>query len=287
MDSQRVSVVIPCYNDAPEHLRQCVDSAAGQTHADVEVIVVNDGSNEESTLRALRSLNGVVLLEQENAGPGAAFNTGIAAATGTYVLPLGADDYMAPDMVELLLSRLRGAGPDVVGVYPVVEFRGERSGLMPAPPSVTLQDIAVRNRVVANTLFRRSQWELAGGYGAFNDCSEDWYFWGVLLGRTGGRLVQEPGARFFYRVRPGSRNSVNRGVERKENARRHIVEALPDRAAELYLSAARQADDAIAEADRYRSFVEGWRRRLGPVAPAYKHGHKLLTQLSRWRRPGS
>lgn len=276
MHPDRVSIVIPCFNDDPEHIGESVGSALAQTYGDVEVVVVDDGSTRAETVVALQALEGVTLLSHSNAGPGAALNAGIERASGEFILPLGADDRISSDFVEVALRRLRASGPATVGVYPTVEFMGERSGLMRVPPIVELKDLAVRNQVVAVTLYRREHWEVAGGYGNFDDCSEDWYFWGVLLGRSGGRMVQEPQARLFYRIRPGSRNSVNRGVDRKANARRHISEALPEKATYLYLAASEQADAAIADAERYGSFVMGWRRRLRPIAPAYKYLHRVL-----------
>lgn len=272
----RVSIVIPCYNDAPEHLEASVQSARDQTHGDVEIIVVDDGSTWRETLATMDGLTNVRLIKRENGGTGSALNSGIRAATGEFILPLGADDLIAKDFVSLLLRAMTKSPADVVAVYPAVEFIGERSGVAVAPEAVRLTDILVRNKVVTSALYRRYHWELVGGYGEFNDCSEDWYFWALLLGRTGGRMVQEPRARFYYRIRSNSRNSVNRGIERKQNARRHIAEALRDQLPEMFLAAAAQADTALAEAERYGAFVAGWRQRLRFARPVYKYVHRLL-----------
>lgn len=276
MHPDRVSIVIPCYNDDPEHLVASVASTSNQSHPDVEVIVVDDGSTRPETLEAMAGLGEVTLLRRQNGGTGSALNTGIRASTGEFILPLGADDLIPENFVGSLLDALRSAPSDVVGVYPGVEFFGDGSGIADAPMSVELSDIVVRNRVVASSLYRRRDWELVGGYGEFNDCSEDWYFWAVLLGRTGGRLIQESKVRLYYRIRPGSRNSVNRSLERKQNARRHIAEALPEQLPQLFLAAAEEADNAMADAQRYGAFVEEWRQRLRLVRPAYKFVHRFL-----------
>jgi hypothetical protein len=184
-------------------------------------------------------------------------------------------------LVELTYRRLVAEGTPVIGVYPRVEFFGLREGTMVAPPSVGFGDLAVRNKVVATTLYRKSDWVRVGGYGSFDDCSEDWYFWLILTGRIGGRFVQEPEAVFHYRIRPSSRNVINRGVDRKAACRRHAAAALPpDKVIELYLAAAAEADEAIADADRYGSYVAWWRHRLRFVLPAYKRARDLRQRLT-------
>lgn len=277
MQEGLASVVIPCFNDAPEHVRESVDSALGQSYPHVEVIVVDDGSTRADTIECLRSLSDVTLLLQENQGPGAALNTGVAQAAGEFVLPLGADDVLDTHFVDRLHHRLVTSGSDVVGVYPRVEFFELRTGTMSAPPSVA--DIAVRHKVVAATLYRRADWERVGGYGVFDDCSEDWFFWMKLLA-DGGRMVQEPEAIFHYRIRASSRNSVNRGVDRKMALRRHVVEELPESVGALYLAAAAQADEAIADADKYGAYVRGWRHRLRHVMPLYKAAKSVRHRTS-------
>lgn len=272
----RVSIVIPCYNDAPEHLEASVQCARDQTYEDVEIIVVDDGSTRQETLATMDALSDVQVIKRANGGTGSALNSGIRAATGEFILPLGADDLIAKDFVSLLVGTLKHSSADVVAVYPTVAFIGERSGVAVAPETVVLSDILVRNKVVTSALYRRRDWELVGGYGEFNDCSEDWYFWALLLGKTDGRMVQEPRARFFYRIRQNSRNTANRGFARKQNVRRHIAEALPDRLYEMFLASADQADAALAEAERYGAFVEGWRQRTRFIRPVYKYVHRLL-----------
>lgn len=260
-----LSIVIPCFNDAPEHLAESVGSALNQDYAPIEVIVVDDGSTEPATVAKLRELTDVTLVRRTNGGTGSALNTGIARSSGEYILPLGADDRIAPDFARWAVSALQSADDSVVAIYPRVEYFGLRSGELPAPTEVNFSDLVVRNKVVTSAVYRRAAWDLVGGYGAHNDSSEDWYFWAVLLGRTGGRMMMEPRARLYYRVRDGSRNTVNRGMDAKNAARRHIAEALPERLQEMYLAAADVADHAIADAERYSAFIDLWKRRLGPA----------------------
>ncbi len=105
-----VSVVIPVFN-GERFLAAAIESVLGQTYRPVEVIVVDDGSTDASVAVA-RAFEGVRVIEQAHAGPGAARNRGVAAATGELLAFLDADDLMPPDKLALQVGHLR-AHPDV------------------------------------------------------------------------------------------------------------------------------------------------------------------------------
>ena len=109
----KVSVLIPVYNKAP-YLRDCLDSVYAQTHADLEVLAVDDASTDESLalLRAETDPRLRVIALQENRGPGVAANAGLEAATGTYIVRLDADDIALPDRVERQVAYME-AHPEV------------------------------------------------------------------------------------------------------------------------------------------------------------------------------
>lgn len=111
----RVSVVIPVYNIAP-HLRQCLDSVVGQTLKDIEIICVDDGSTDESPaiLESYKEQDcRVQVIAQNNAGPGAARNTGLDRATGEYLIFLDSDDWFEAEMLERMVQRADESGADV------------------------------------------------------------------------------------------------------------------------------------------------------------------------------
>ena len=94
-----VSVVIPCYN-AGDTLLETVESALASNYERLEVIVVDDGSTDDVTRVVLGSLPGSVRrVAQPNSGLSAARNTGVRIASGTFILPLDADDLIDPDYV--------------------------------------------------------------------------------------------------------------------------------------------------------------------------------------------
>ncbi|NIA69569.1 glycosyltransferase [Pelagibius litoralis] len=98
------SIIIANYNYA-RFLERCIDSALNQNHADVEVIVVDDASSDESS-DVIRSYGSRVIacLKASNGGHAAAFNTGFAACSGVIVFFLDADDYLYPNAVSEVID---------------------------------------------------------------------------------------------------------------------------------------------------------------------------------------
>jgi glycosyltransferase involved in cell wall biosynthesis len=96
----KVSVIIPCFNQA-RYLARAVESVLTQTHPDLEVIIVNDGSTDETETVAARFRSHAAFryLAQDNRGLPAARNAGLRVATGEYLSFLDADDYLHPDKV--------------------------------------------------------------------------------------------------------------------------------------------------------------------------------------------
>lgn len=106
----RVSIIIPAYNSAT-YLAEAIDSALAQTHPNVEVVVVNDGSTD-NTPAVLDEYSGrIVRIDQENAGLSAARNRGILESSGEYLCFLDADDRLLPEMTGAVSSALI-ASPD-------------------------------------------------------------------------------------------------------------------------------------------------------------------------------
>jgi glycosyltransferase involved in cell wall biosynthesis len=102
----RVSIIVPAYN-AAQWLRETLESALAQTHADKEIIVVDDGSRD-GTMDATRSFSGrgIRVVTQPNRGPAAARNHGLRLATGDFIQYLDADDLLAPDKIAAQIRRL-------------------------------------------------------------------------------------------------------------------------------------------------------------------------------------
>jgi len=134
--SPAVSVVVPIYK-VERWLSQCVDSILTQTLREIEVILVDDGSPDACPTLcdayAARDPR-VRVIHQENGGYGKAVNTGIAAATAPYIGIVEPDDYLAPEMYEVLLNLARQHNADVAKVwfYDLLDA-GEKQHCRPFP----------------------------------------------------------------------------------------------------------------------------------------------------------
>jgi glycosyltransferase involved in cell wall biosynthesis len=111
----RVSVVIPTYNRAAR-VRRAIDSVLAQTVPDVEVIVVDDGSSDETPQVLAAFGSRIRVLRQANRGVSAARNAGIALARGRWVALLDSDDEWLPEKLERQLGWVESAPPGSIGV---------------------------------------------------------------------------------------------------------------------------------------------------------------------------
>lgn len=198
-----VTVVIPCFNHG-QFIDDAVDSVLAQTYPDVEIVIVDDGSDDPDTIRKLADYRRPYarVFHTENRGLSAARNFGISKARGQYILPLDADDRIDSRYISEAVAVL-DRNESVGIVYCLAEFFGAQTGLWPLPP-YSLEAMLVDNVIFCSALFRKSDWEALGGYDeTFRSGFEDYDFWLSILER-GKQVHQLPAVRFFYRVRPDS-----------------------------------------------------------------------------------
>jgi len=102
-----VSVIIPCYNQG-EFLEECLTSVFASSYKQVEVIVVNDGStdNTKSIIDELQNKFTFQVIHQENKGLAETRNLGIRVANGKYILPLDSDDKIGQTYIENAVKTL-------------------------------------------------------------------------------------------------------------------------------------------------------------------------------------
>ncbi len=201
-----VSVVVPAYN-ATAFIGPALASALGQTLASLEVIVVDDGSKDETSAvveRLARQDARLRLVQQENAGVGAARNTGIRLARGAFIAPLDADDFWSPDKLQKQVARMEECGDETGMVYcwsDLIDGTGRRVGAS-RPYRIegrVARALIVRN-IVTNAsvpLFRAKALSDVGGYltrdqqGGAQGC-EDWDLALRVAERHQVRVVAEP-----------------------------------------------------------------------------------------------
>lgn len=121
----KVSIIVAAYN-VEAYIRRCIESLINQTLQEIEIIIVNDGStdNTENIVRELeRKDRRIKVLTQENAGLSAARNTGIKSASANYIAFLDGDDYVHNEMYEKLYNSITQHNADmaVCGFYKVYQ----------------------------------------------------------------------------------------------------------------------------------------------------------------------
>ena len=113
--TEQISIIVPVYNNAQE-LPRCLDSILAQEQVNVQILAVNDGSCDASG-RILDAYGekfaNIQVIHQENRGVTAARMAGVAAATGTYIGFVDADDAVDPHMYRQLLQNLKESGADI------------------------------------------------------------------------------------------------------------------------------------------------------------------------------
>lgn len=197
-----VSIVIPCYNPA-DWLLDAIASARAQTYPRVEIVLVDDGTNQAEAIEYVRSAATRVdrFLRQTNRGPSAARNAGVRACSGRFLVPLDADDILDASYVAECVAAMSAAEPAFV--YTGCRAFGERHYL-DTLPEYNLYDLLDRNTLTYAALIRRDDWEMVGGEDeSMRFGYEDWDLW-LRLGAANrfGRRLRKP--LFHYRKRTGS-----------------------------------------------------------------------------------
>ena len=181
-----ISVVIPFFNQL-RFLRQSVESVLRQTHTEFEVVVVDDGSDEDPS-DLVRSLNDprIRLIRQTNAGVATARNTGIAVSNGEYFVFLDADDWLAPTMLEDL-KHILAAAPDAGMAYSDIVRVGEEGEIADAHKIEHARD-QLSGNILASLLLggyfppvcvmvRASALNMVGGFDQSLGGCCDWDMW--------------------------------------------------------------------------------------------------------------
>jgi glycosyltransferase involved in cell wall biosynthesis len=181
-----VSTVIPAYNYA-RFVGRAIDSVLAQTHRDVECIVVDDGSTDDTPAVLARYGDRIRAIRQENRGLSATRNTGIKASRGELIALLDADDEWKPEKLATQLPVLAN-DPDVAAVgcacdYLDIEGRSIGSGFKPSPErgAAGLRAVATRKSFVSSSssgaVIRRRVLDEVGLFDETLTAAEDWDMW--------------------------------------------------------------------------------------------------------------
>ena len=243
---QAVSIVIPCHNHG-KYLLETINSLYLQTYKNFEIIIVDDGSNDEFTKSVLKNFEnqGHTVITQLNKGPAAARNAGIKHSKGEYILALDADDTLEPTFIEKTMN-LFSTGTEIIGASSWVNQFGANKGI------VTCKGGSIKNfvgdcPVVVSAIFMKHRWTEIGGYDEQMLLGyEDWEFWIRYL-IPGGVIAIVPEPLFNYRVKPGSR---------VDQSKLHRVEIMDYMVRKNHIIYEKYAVDAILGCEKYVDYIE-------------------------------
>ena len=248
-----VSIIIPVFNSAST-IAETVESAVNQTFPDIEIIIVNDGSTDE-TLTVLSQFDDprIRVFSYENGGSSQARNHGIKKATGEFITFIDADDLWSPDKIELQVKTLRH-NPDAGVAYSWTTFMDEAGCVLyHQTPAYDEGDIypalLVRNFMCSgsNILARRSVIEAVGEFDTQLSSVVDWEYYLRLAAHCRFALVRKH--QIFYRkssqsisgnlpqVEVNSIAVINRAFQQ---APQHLQSLKHQSLSELYYYLARQ-----------------------------------------------
>lgn len=181
----KISVVIPSYN-SEKCIRETLESVLRQTLPPHEIIVVDDGS-KDNTAAVVRSFGDRVrYLRQDNQGIAAARNTGVNSATGDWIALLDHDDLWLPTKLEKQ-SKVVTENPDLICVYTAFAYLHPDGSLEEVPP-FPAKDLwpALRYRtpiLPSTAIVKRSALIAIGGFQKYIYCIDDWNMWFRLVVR--------------------------------------------------------------------------------------------------------
>ncbi len=220
-----VSVIIPVYN-GEKTIQETIESVLNQTFIDLELIVINDGS-QDATLKLVERIQDsrINVFSYPNAGQSTSRNRGIALATGEYISFIDADDLWTPDKLEAQLKALQ-ANPKAAVAYSWTDWIDESSQLLGKGSHNTEQGEVfaklLLNDFVANgsnVLIRRQALNEVGDFDASVTPAEDWDMWLRLAVHYEFVAVQS--SQVLYRICP---NSASFNVWKMEASSLRVIE---------------------------------------------------------------
>lgn len=183
-----ISVIIPVYN-GERYLAEAIESVLAQTRSPDEIIIVDDGSTDDSAAVARRYASLARLVQQPNLGAGAARNRGVEAAQGAWLAFLDADDLWLPDKLTRQMA-LFEADPDLATAYGGVE-----QFISPDLDEILRARLQIKSQVaegfhVGTLLIRRATYERVGFFSTAFRVGEfiDWYARAEEMGLKSGMV---------------------------------------------------------------------------------------------------
>jgi glycosyltransferase involved in cell wall biosynthesis len=268
-----VSIIMPCYNAAP-YLQASVASALQQWYQHLELIVVDDGSTDESRrlLTQIEDLR-VRVLHQQKQGVCAARNRGLRAARGEYVAFLDADDTWHPECLAKLQAALTADREAVLAYcgWQNLGLPGRRGEPFVPPDYERPNKLALLLEEcrwpIHAALTRRAAIERAGIFDARFPTSEDFFFWLRIASRQPIRLVPEVLAIYHHHDGPRATNDPARMARNHWLVQREFLRQNPGVVAELGPGRIGELTDGLLLKKGYACY---WRRDLASAQRIFR-----------------
>lgn len=280
-----ISVIMPCYN-AVTYLPEAVASVFKQSIKNVELIVIDDGSTDQS-LQLLSTLqkshSQLTVLQQANSGPYPARNRGLKVARGQYIAFLDADDYWAEDCLEKLYAALSAANADLsyCGWQNIVAA-GD-NGAPHVPPAYEKEDMFQHFLQgcpwpIHAALVKRTLVDQAGGFSTRCFSSMDYDFW-LRLSALSQNIVRVPEVLAFYRWHDQGQISATkwRQVLDARSVRKEFIAANPELVDHL---SADTLSRLINEALTRQAYEAFWKRDLVSAQKLFR----VILKEGLWKR---
>ncbi len=226
-----ISVLIACYN-AAAYIEAAIQSVLNQSFHDFEIVVVDDGSTDDTRSILLRYQDPrIQVISQANRGASSARNAAFSAANGDFVIYFDADDVMHPNHLQALYRRGQ-EGEGVVAFSPWVRFKGKtlpeqfevRPSQMDMPgPAWLVQEWIDARQMMQSAMFLlpRSMIERFGGWDEQLSLNDDFEFFGRILSRT-RLMAYTPQAGLYYRSSVSNSLSGKRSPKAIKSAFRSV-----------------------------------------------------------------
>ena len=205
-NAAKIAVIIPAYNQA-QYLTKAIQSVLEQTLPDFELIVVDDGSTDETRqlLDGIRD-NRLRVIHQSNAGLPSARNTGLQKSSASLVTFLDSDDYFLPDKLEILSMYLE-EHPEiglVAGKAKYIDHAGNAMVRPESPPvPLSMHALLLENPICVSGIMLRREWlKRVGAFDETLRACEDWDLWLRLLA-AGCPMAWVDHPVVAYRIHPG------------------------------------------------------------------------------------
>jgi len=256
----KVSVIIPCYNHG-QYVDEAVESVLNQTFQDFEIIIVNDGSTDNTQELALayaKRNNRITVIKQNNQGLSAARNNGIIASKGYYILPLDADDKIHKKYLAKSIAIYENiANVDIV--YGNAELFGTKN------ETWSLREFSIplmlkQNLIYCSAIFRKSIYLKTKGYNPNMKYGwEDWDLWLSMI-EQGAKIRKIDETLFYYRVKE---ESMVKDIAKETIKRQYLEQQLISNHIDLYrkyfpepLSMLRELDALGKEKEQFEKYKQ-------------------------------